>query len=44
MGNDMAKYELLELLAKYLTKNDYDEAEELIEKIESEAYSDGRSY
>ena len=40
----MAKIELLDLLAKYLTKNDYDEAKELIEKIESEAYENARQY
>jgi len=38
----MAKIELMELLAKYLTKNDYDKAEALIEKIESEAYDNAR--
>lgn len=40
----MAKIELLELLSKHLTKNDYDDARELIEKIESEAYDNARSY
>jgi hypothetical protein len=40
----MAKIKLLELLAKYLTKNDYDRAEELINEIESEAYDSAKNY
>lgn len=33
----MERQELLELLAKHLSKNDYDKAEELLDKIIDEA-------
>lgn len=38
----MNKVELLELLAKYLTKNDYDKAEKLLEDLIDEAVTETR--
>ncbi len=38
----MEEYELKDLLAKHLTKNDYDEAMRLLEKIKEREYENAR--
>lgn len=43
----MEKQELLDLLAKRLTKNEYDKAEELLDKVINDAvnrYADDHNY
>lgn len=40
----MARIKLLELLAKHLTKNDYDKAEELLDEVIDDALENAREY